>query len=261
VQAGGSGAGHIAYVPYRFDVTGSDPWGTGIGLLRIDRPLDARVDWIIGSAPGVLRLPGGGSLGTRGTMFEWRAVFAVNPSDPLHVIAPDVVSGVIWVTRNGGLTWDPDRALLSEVTRGGVLRLYAGDPYHMLITSIEFDPLSPNRIFVGTRDAGVVYSSDGGASWLRVPGTERIRYITGFVPRRDSRVVIVSSYGHGLWLFDPGAIRLPFVSDRMCYGVRCFVRLPPDAERTAWRRSTGNGSRSSSPRAAASPGSAAKMTS
>jgi hypothetical protein len=66
------------------------------------------------------------------------------------------------------------------------------------LTHISYDPYNDDKILVGTRDAGVICSRDGGVTWRTIKGTEPIRYITGFQFRQDGGV-LVSTYGRGLW--------------------------------------------------------------
>jgi hypothetical protein len=73
--------------------------------------------------------------------------------------------------------------------------------------------LTPNRILVGTRDAGVIFSKDRGATWETIPGSEIITYITNFFFTHDD-IAIASSYGRGLWMIDFHAI--PFPVDLHC---------------------------------------------
>jgi hypothetical protein len=53
-------------------------------------------------------------------------------------------------------------------------------------------------VALGTWENGIFLSSDRGATWSKVPGSERVTYITSF-DWRSARDIIVSSYGRGLW--------------------------------------------------------------
>lgn len=175
-----------------------------IGLVRLGRFHLNQVDTVDDS--DLVRLPGNGSLGLRATEFDWQAVVGVNPRGGL-IIAPDIVAGDVKVTRDGGSVWTTDAALTQLVTQSGALRLYDG-PYHMQVTHISFDPYRPERILVGTRDAGIICSADGGASWNSIAYSTRINYITGFffLPSGEA---VVSSYGHGLWRVSADATACP----------------------------------------------------
>lgn len=124
----------------------------------------------IGTAD-VITLPGGGSLGRRATEFDWQAVFGVHPRDARFIIAPDYVNGDVKVTRDGGANWETDRRLTIAASQNGRLQLTGRDSY-MQVTHISFDPYDDAKIFVGTRDAGVICSRDGGATWRMIRKTD-----------------------------------------------------------------------------------------
>jgi hypothetical protein len=194
------------------------------GVLRL-RDLDIRP-----GNPMLRLLPGGGDLGERATEFDWHPIYGVDPRDPDFLIVPDIRNQRMLFSKTGGLTWDRDDDLLNAVTQGGRLRLYNGDAYHMQVTEIAFSPYERNLILVGTRDAGVIYSENGGINWQAIPRSQGITYITGFAFRPNGTVV-VSSYGRGLWLLDMRRRQRPFSPEIICgfNYEQCLLRLPPDA--------------------------------
>lgn len=191
-------AGRAVYAPWLGAPAAPDGNGR-VGLVRLDNPLGPG-ERALGEAD-LIYLPDGGSLGQRWTMFDWQAVFGVHPRDPDFILAPDAVNQVVKVSRDGGRSWRTDEDLTRAVTGEGTFLLYDAAPARMQVTHIGFDPFDDGRILVGTRDAGVVISTDGGAHWGIIPGTEQIKYVTGFFFHRDGTIV-VSSYGMGLWTLD-----------------------------------------------------------
>jgi hypothetical protein len=161
-------------------------------------PLDPPGKIYVFDDSDMVRLPGGGSLGRRATEFDWHAVFGVHRLDWQFVIAADIVAGDMKITRDGGATWYTDVALTKQVLRDGALKMWDGDSYHMQVTEIAFDPLREGRILVGTRDAGIVCTADGGQTWRTIYDSDKIKYITGF-HFHPGGAVYISSYGHGLW--------------------------------------------------------------
>jgi photosystem II stability/assembly factor-like uncharacterized protein len=184
-----------AYLPV-FTGAANPDGSMKIGLLRLYSLTRNTVTPLGASA--VIELPSNGSLGQRATEFDWQAVFGAHPKQWRWVIAPDIVNGDVKVTRDGGRSWTTDAELTSLVTKNGALRLWDGGAYSMQVTHIAFDPYREDRVLVGTREAGVICSNDGGASWGRVPKSERILYVTGF-QFKPGGSVIVSTYGRGLW--------------------------------------------------------------
>ncbi len=154
----------------------------------------------------LVRLPGNGGLGQRWTMFDTHAVYGVHPVDWKFLIAPDIYANDVKVSRDGGKSWTTDIGLTKQVLRGGELLLYDDNIARMEVTEIAFDPyLRPpfgNRIFVGTRDAGLICSADGGQTWRTIKDSNQIKYITGFhfLPNGG---VYVSGYGSGIWFVEP----------------------------------------------------------
>jgi hypothetical protein len=168
----------------------------GIGLVPLSNLYADRVDTIDDS--DVVRLPGNGSLGRRGAQWDFHAVFGADPYDWRFVIAPDIAAGDVKVTRDGGQAWVKDHRLTAQVLKGGHLKMRDLDDYHMQVTKIAFDPYHDGRILVGTRDAGIICTTDDGKTWRTITNSERISYVTGFHFYPDGAVHI-GSWGHGLW--------------------------------------------------------------
>jgi photosystem II stability/assembly factor-like uncharacterized protein len=146
----------------------------------------------------VISLPQKGSLGQRFTEFDKHAVYGVHPTDWSYLIAPDIVANEMKITRNGGKTWHKNVGLTAQVLRGGALNMWGGKADLMQVTEIAFDPYNPQRILVGTRDAGIICTDDDGRIWRTIYDSDKIQYITGF-HFHPNGTVYISSYGHGLW--------------------------------------------------------------
>src|SRR2546428_13113237 len=76
------------------------------------------------------------------------------------------------------------------VTGDAVARFRLGDPEPQLLLKgsqprcIAIDPRDPERVYVGTMDSGLWFSSDGGASWRRAgPSIDGPRVLSVAVPR------------------------------------------------------------------------------
>ncbi len=183
--------GVMAWVPV--ELGGFPP---RIGLVPLSNLYADRVDTIDDS--DVVRLPGNGSLGSRGAQWDFHAVFGVDPYDWQFLIAPDKVAGDVKVSHDGGDTWAKDHRLTAQVLQGGRLKLYDASDYRMQVTKIAFDPYKEGRILVGTRDAGVICTTDDGKTWRTIKNSERISYVTGF-HFYPNGAVHIASWGHGIW--------------------------------------------------------------
>ena len=171
----------------------------GIGLVPLSNLYADRVDTIDDS--DAVRLPNNGSLGMRAAEWDSHAVFGADPYDWQFLIAPDIVGGDVKVSHDGGQTWAKDQRLTAQVLKGGLLKMYDGSDYRMQVTKIAFDPYKEGRILVGTRDAGVVCTTDDGKTWRTIKHSDRINYVTGF-HFYPNGAVHISSWGQGIWYLD-----------------------------------------------------------
>ncbi|MEZ5332184.1 MAG: hypothetical protein R2991_09075 [Thermoanaerobaculia bacterium] len=167
-----------------------------IGLVRL-RNVFGPGDIVVETADG----NGLRSLGTFPTMFAWYRVFGLDPEDPDHVLAPDVEAGEMKVTWDGGAHWIPD-ADATELIRGAGTYLFTSDGWghngFVHARAITFDPDNSCHILIGTAEAGILRSTDGGLGWKHVDYSERITNLSSiFFPDRGS--LWVSSYGRSLW--------------------------------------------------------------
>jgi hypothetical protein len=216
-----------------------------IGLVLVSNLYADRIDTIDDS--DAVRLPAGGSLGYRDAEWSANAVFGADPRDWHFLIAPDVVGGDVKVSHDGGQSWTTDWRLTAQVLEGGRLKMRDQDNYHMEVTKISFDPYRPGRILVGTRDAGVVCSSDNGKTWYTITNSPRVNYVTGFHFYPDGAVHI-GTWGDGLWYLESTAGCSK--TDRP-YWLRIY---PPTVEPRSTEIVARTASEPSSPRGIASPG-------
>ena len=146
---------------------------------------------------------------------SWRSplVFAVDPNDPQHLIAADIGANMMMVSTDGGTTWNPDNLLTNLVTSAGQFRFSQTTGLPGIDTqahAIAFDPTNGDRILVGTEQAGILGSLDGGATWGILPDSDIVPAVSSFFFDQVQNDVIASSYGRGLWKLDLSTInRLP----------------------------------------------------
>ena len=225
----GSSSNPTIYVPF-FGSRITPDGRKRIGLVRLTNVFDGKVAEYLDppinpTDPTLIYIPNNGSLGRRATMFDWQAVFGVDPNDPNYILAPDIINQDIKVSRNGGVTWTIDRKLTNEITKGGSFLLYDEDEYHMQVTRISFDPYNRNRIVIGTRDVGVIVSEDHGNTWTTLPNSQELGmlYITNFFFTHDD-TIIVSCYGRGLWeiAFHPISFPVDLYCRRDCGFISVF---------------------------------------
>jgi hypothetical protein len=140
-----------------------------------------------------------------------QSVDALDPADPNIIYASDPRAGMMMVSRNSGTSWQPDTALTTLVTHSGQFpyRSLLGYPRELMFPlgmpgqpcAIAFDPTG-QTIMVGTRTAGTFASSDQGAHWRLVPGSEQIPRPAGFFFDDRTGTIYVGSSGRGMWRID-----------------------------------------------------------
>jgi photosystem II stability/assembly factor-like uncharacterized protein len=130
-------------------------------------------------------------------VLEWNAI-AVEPSEPLHLLAANNWQSAIVESRDGGLSW----------------RVAAGEPgASMGWRVIEFAPSDARTVYAGSGAwfsagtfadslpaAGLSVSHDGGASWSRLgTGAERQAQIAAIaIDTSDSRELYAASTTQGV---------------------------------------------------------------
>lgn len=127
-------------------------------------------------------------------------VFNADPANPLDLYAVDTSgSGAAKFSTDGGASWQTDAALTSLVTGGGAFpfdNAAGGD-----ISAFGFDPAS-NTVVAGTNFTGVFASTDGGAHWITIPGTQQQQTprISGFFfDTNNPGTVYIGTQGRGAW--------------------------------------------------------------
>lgn len=193
------GARPVLYQSYR---SGTDSSGNALFKL-------ARVSSLL-ETPGPLRpsfprMDGFGTLGTHPTIFLWFPVFGVDPTDPMHLIAPDVGSNAMMRSTDGGENWTRLDELTGLMTKDGALAftLDLGELPFSLGTAVSFSPQDPNIVMVGAFEGGLYFSHDRGLTWRLVPGSERVPRVTA-IEWQTQTTAFVSSYGRGLWRLSIG---------------------------------------------------------
>lgn len=145
-----------------------------------------------------------------GYMFEywWKSAFASKPGDPGFLIAADVDTNEMKKSTTGGANWTTDPLLTSLITdydpvaNRNRLHFYVDDIYvGSQAQVICFNPYNNDEIYIGTIEAGIIYSRDSGESWNRIEGSRKINYVNSMGFTRDGMVYFGSS-ARGLWEFN-----------------------------------------------------------
>lgn len=118
------------------------------------------------------------------------SALAIDPRDN-DVVYAGGADGGVWKTSDGGTTWTP----------------LGDDQPSLSIGAIAIDPSNPNTVYVGTGEqdfsgdsyfgAGILKSTDAGATWKHIPGPFVQRFIGGMAvhPTDGATVLTASSIG------------------------------------------------------------------
>ena len=200
----GSGSEQVLYQAFKaFSDAGDDVGGTdGSGIQRV-KLMRMRVTMGPGSSftsePLYPAMRNFGSIGVFPTEFAWYEMFAANPVNPQHLIAADALNNKMMQSFNGGDDWIQMNRLTDLVTGSGAFRFKMGRQTN--VSCIGFNPEYPRLVLVGTRNAGIFYSWNSGASWEMVPGSRLIPEVSSFYFEKPN-VAWISSYGRGLWTLE-----------------------------------------------------------
>lgn len=166
-----------------------------------------RVTGVLTSAtPTITEVTGMGDIAGycngQGT-FVCPTVFGANPANPDELIVMDGGDAKAAVrSDDGGQTFVTDTALTAAITGNGEFRFSDEDGGGSQAHVIAWDPENTDRILVGTEQAGIVASYDGGTTWARVSGSEAIPAISDIEFDRVTGEIWISSYGRGLWTIE-----------------------------------------------------------
>lgn len=140
---------------------------------------------------------GFGSIGARRYGNDYAPVFAVRPDDERVLIAADEDSSQMKMSTTGGATWEPMEQLSRLVVEDDALRFSTVNG-RLQVTTVAFDPYRTNRVIVGTLQAGLFVSFDGGERWAPVPESQTITQVYDIAFDRNGTVYI-ATLGRGLW--------------------------------------------------------------
>lgn len=168
-----------------------------------------------------------GGLGISPVQLLTYQVFAVDPGNAQHLIAPDVVNEKMMATMDGGNNWSEIAGLTSQITGGGQFLFRNGIVPQA--SAISFSPDDPNMVAIGTWQAGMFVSADRGATWYKIPDTDPITRVTS-IEWRTANDAIVSTYGRGLWRIRWRRVRPLIDLEKLCKAPCIILPIPPVEE-------------------------------
>ena len=124
-------------------------------------------------------------------------IFAADANDYRHLYASDSVQKVVMGSTTAGVTWTEDIALTNLITSAGASM--TDSTGNSQVHAFAFDPANSSHILVGTDQAGIFASANGGLTWSALPNTAKATAITSFFFDDRTNAIFVATYGRGLW--------------------------------------------------------------
>ena len=163
-------------------------------------PADANViyvgtGWRASNANGVYKSTNGGetcAAANRGMIDYGITALAVNPVDP-QVIYAGGANGELFKSTDGATTW-------TDLTG----QLPFDDSFHQRVLDISIDPDNAGTLYLLHERAGVLLSTDGGATWRRLgspPEPESPAFTAMAVLFGPQPVVVVGVQGEAGWRY------------------------------------------------------------
>jgi hypothetical protein len=100
-------------------------------------------------------------------------------------VAPIATANHLWKSSNSGTSW-------AAIDTG------AGFPFGIPVHVVKADPLTANKVYVGT-DFGVYVSSDGGTTWSRFGSNLPLVAVRDLYVAPDGSLLRAASFGRGVW--------------------------------------------------------------
>ncbi len=98
------------------------------------------------------------------------------------------------------------RYLYKSIDYGGTFTSIVDNIPAGSVNVVREDPTDPNTLFVGT-DFGVFVSVDGGRHWQVLGGNLPSVQVSDLQYQARDRVIVISTYGRGMWAMDATKIR------------------------------------------------------
>ena len=186
------GAGQ--WIPISHDLTGGQE--ETIQALAV-APSDPNVVYA-GTSDGLVQTTPDALSGANAT---WMKRSTGLPARAVTSIAVDPVdTGTAYVTYSGFIdsTRKPSAHVFKTINHGSTWTDISGNLPDLPVNSLAIDPDLPDTLYIGT-DAGVMVSTNGGASWSTLGhGLPKV-VVLSVILHRSSRTLRVATHGRGVW--------------------------------------------------------------
>jgi photosystem II stability/assembly factor-like uncharacterized protein len=125
-----------------------------------------------------------------------------------RVVPSQHVEGTVYVAQRGREDDDFTPYLYKSIDYGGTFTSIVDNIPAGSVNVVREDPTDPNALFVGT-DFGVFASVDGGRHWQVLGGNLPSVQVSDLQYHARDRVIVISTYGRGMWALDATKIKAP----------------------------------------------------
>jgi len=125
-----------------------------------------------------------------------------------RVVPSQHVEGTVYVAQRGREDDDFAPYLYKSIDYGGTFTSIVNNIPAGSVNVVREDPADPNTLFVGT-DFGVFASVDGGRHWQVLGGNLPSVQVSDLQYQPRDRVIVISTYGRGMWALDATKIKAP----------------------------------------------------
>ena len=125
-----------------------------------------------------------------------------------RVVPSQHAEGTLYVAQRGREDDDFAPYLYKSVDYGGTFTSIVDNIPAGSINVVREDPTNPDTLFVGT-DFGVFVSTDGGRHWQVLGGNLPSVQVSDLQYQARDRLIVISTYGRGMWALDATKIRVP----------------------------------------------------
>jgi ligand-binding sensor domain-containing protein len=113
--------------------------------------------------------------------------------------------GTVYVTQRGREDDDFAAYVYRSTDNGRTFQSITGNIPAGPVNVIREDPRNPNILYVGT-DFGVYVSTNGGLRWEVLGANLPSVQVSDLQFHRRDQVIVISTYGRGLWVIDASGL-------------------------------------------------------
>jgi len=125
-----------------------------------------------------------------------------------RIVPSEHAAGTVYITQRGREDDDFGVYMWKSTDFGQTFTSIAGNIPAGPVNVVREDPRHPDVLYVGT-DHGVFVTTDGGGTYEVLGGNLPSNQVSDLQFSARDNVIVISTYGWGMWAFDANHVRLP----------------------------------------------------